>query len=311
MTDIALRYLYEAATSGSMRSAGDKIGVAVSSISRQIAQLELELGLPLIERGRRVIRLTEAGRVALEHYQGQQAEHEAFLARLADLRGVRAGSVDLSIGEGFLGQPFTALLNDFQRRNPQIRCTINMGSSTEIIRRVAADESHIGLVFTLPSDPKIRLRSSAAQPLAVIVAPDHALAAARAVTLAGLTQHSLCLGPKEFRIRQILGVAEARQHLFLDPEMTTNSILVMREAARSGGFATILPAIAVLSELREGSLIAIPLVEEGLEDTAIGLISRAGRQLEGAPLRLLSALETRLRTWTQAATPPNGSATTG
>ncbi len=295
--DIAFRYLYEAATSGSMRSAGDRIGVAVSSISRQIAQLEVELGLPLIERGRRVIRLTEAGRVALEHYQGQRAGHEAFLAKLADLRDVRSGSVELSIGEGFLGQPFTELLNDFHRRNPQIRCTVNMASSTEIIRRVSADESHIGLVFTLPSDPKIRLRASATHPLAVIVAPDHPLAAAHTVTLADLMHHSLCLGPKEFRIRQILGAAEARQHLFLVPDMTTDSILMMRQAARYGGYATILPAIAVSSELAEQSLKAIPLAEEGLENTAMGLITRAGRQLEGAPFRMLSALEARMRTW--------------
>ncbi len=40
MWDSALHYFYEAANLGSMRLASDKIGVAVSSISRQIAQLE-------------------------------------------------------------------------------------------------------------------------------------------------------------------------------------------------------------------------------------------------------------------------------
>jgi DNA-binding transcriptional LysR family regulator len=299
MSDVALYYLYEAAVAGSMRSAGDKIGVAVSSISRQIAQLELELGLPLIERGRRTIRLTEAGGLAIEHYQGQLAEREAFLARLADLRGIRSGSIDLAIGEGFLGAPFTAMLDEFQRRNPLIRCTINSASSTEIVRRVAADESHIGLAFALPSDPKIRLRSSAKQPLTVIVAPSHPLAAQKSASIVSLSDHALCLGPKEFRIRQILGVVEARQHIFLDPQMTTNSILVMRDAARSGRFATILPQIAVLTELREGSLVSISLTDEGLEDTEMGLISRTGRQLEGAPLRMLTALEARLRSWTR------------
>ena len=60
MLDNALSYFFEAANLGSMRLASEKIGVAVSSISRQISQLELELGTPLIERGRRSIRLTEA-----------------------------------------------------------------------------------------------------------------------------------------------------------------------------------------------------------------------------------------------------------
>ena len=48
MWDGALQYFYEAANLGSMRLASDKIGVATSSISRQIAQLEYELGVPLI-----------------------------------------------------------------------------------------------------------------------------------------------------------------------------------------------------------------------------------------------------------------------
>ena len=47
----ALYYFHEAARLGSMRLASDKIGVAVSSISRQIAQLERDMGVALIERG--------------------------------------------------------------------------------------------------------------------------------------------------------------------------------------------------------------------------------------------------------------------
>ena len=61
LTDAKLRYLAETASLGSMRAASEKLDVAVSSISRQIAQLEADIGLPLIERGRRSIKLTEAG----------------------------------------------------------------------------------------------------------------------------------------------------------------------------------------------------------------------------------------------------------
>ena len=60
MWDNALNYFYEAAKRGSMRLASEKIGVAVSSISRQISQLERTFGMSLIEPGRRSIKLTEA-----------------------------------------------------------------------------------------------------------------------------------------------------------------------------------------------------------------------------------------------------------
>ncbi|MBW8077744.1 MAG: LysR family transcriptional regulator, partial [Gallionella sp.] len=65
LSDAKLRYLAEAAALGSMHAASEKLDVAVSSISRQIAQLESELGLPLIERGRRALKLTQAGEMAV------------------------------------------------------------------------------------------------------------------------------------------------------------------------------------------------------------------------------------------------------
>src|SRR3546814_17501364 len=89
MSDVALMYFYETAMLGTMRLASDKIGVAVSSISRQIAQLEQEFGMPLIERGRRTIKLTPAGELALEYHRYQLAAREAFLNRLAELRDFR------------------------------------------------------------------------------------------------------------------------------------------------------------------------------------------------------------------------------
>ncbi len=51
MWDNALHYFYEAANMGSMRLASEKIGVAVSSISRQIAQLEQQMGVALRNNG--------------------------------------------------------------------------------------------------------------------------------------------------------------------------------------------------------------------------------------------------------------------
>ena len=86
MSDNALHYFYEAATAGSMRLASEKVGVAVSSISRQIAQLEQNMGVALIERGRRSIRLTEAGEHTFEFYKNQRADREALMLKLLKMR---------------------------------------------------------------------------------------------------------------------------------------------------------------------------------------------------------------------------------
>lgn len=297
MSDVALMYFYEAATLGTMRLASDKIGVNVSSISRQIAQLEQEYGVSLIERGRRTIKVTPAGEAALDYYRSRTADREAFLNRLGDLRESRTGHIKLAIGEGFLGRSFVEIIEQYQQANPGIDLSIISGSTAEVTRLVLNDDAHIGLIFHHENDPKIRVRASAPQPLMVICGPDHPLAQGDGVTLETLSEHPLCLLPRGFRIRQALAAAEARANVWLQPQMTTGSIHVMREMAKQGRQVTVLPPISVLAELNERTLVARPLLDVELEHTTIGLIHRLGRQLNGPPGRLLSMLEKRVKTW--------------
>lgn len=300
MWDNALHYFYEAASLGSMRLASDKIGVAVSSISRQIAQLEAEMGVALIERGRRSIRLTEAGQLAYEYHKNQLADREALMNQLQDLREVKTGRIDLAVGEGFLGSAFTAIIDNFQRRNPGIAVTVTSGTTSELVRMVLDDEAHIGMILHTTSEPKIRTRASVAQPLIVLCAPNHPAASLPSLTLADLARFDLCLPPKGFRIRTILNDAEKRAHTWLEPRLVTTSLQMMRDTVRAGRAVTVLPRISALTEIEEGSLVARPLLEAELEHTTISLIHRLGRQLDGAPARLLGLLEAKLKTWTEA-----------
>lgn len=295
----ALYYFHEAARLGSMRLASDKIGVAVSSISRQIAQLERDMGVALIERGRRSIRMTEAGLLAYEYYQGCVANEEAFMNRLHEHRQMKAGKVSIAVGEGFLGGFFSKVLEEFQGQHPGIAASVSVQSTTEIVRAVLDDNAHFGLIFNDCAEPKIRVRAVAAQPLMVVCAPDHPAAQLKSVSLSELSGFDLCLPDIGLRIRQILREAERREQVWLEPALTTTSLYVMREAARAGRMVTVLPRIAVTSELEEGTLVVRPLSEANLEDTTISLIHRLGRQLDGAPARLLAAFETRIKGWNE------------
>ncbi|TKD52170.1 LysR family transcriptional regulator [Sphingomonas baiyangensis] len=297
MWDNALHYFYEAATLGSMRLASDKIGVATSSISRQIAQLEQDMGVALIERGRRSIRLTEAGRLAFEFHRNQLADRETLLNQLQELREVKTGRVDLAIGEGFFGPPLIETIDGFQRRNPGIAIAVASSSSAEIVRMVLDDEAHVGMILNTTTEPKIRTRAVVEQPLMVLCSPRHALAAREAVTIAELQDTDLCLPPRGFSIIAALAEAQKRAHVWLEPMLVTTSIQMMREIAKAGRAVTVLPRISALAELDQGTLVARPLLDDAIEHTTVSLIHRLGRQLEGAPARLLAILEAKLKSW--------------
>lgn len=302
MWDNAFHYFYEAASLGSMRLASEKIGVAVSSISRQISQLEATMGVSLIERGRRSIRLTDAGRLVFDFHREQLSDRESLMNRLQELREVKTGHIVLAIGEGFIGNPFAHTIDQFQRRNRGIAVTVQIFTSAEIIRMVLEDEVHIGMILHVPDEPKIRTRLSVEQPLVVLCAPKHPAAAMKAITLEELAQFDLCLPPKGFLIRSALQHAERRARIMLEPMLVTNSIQMMREVAKAGRAVTVLPRISALAELAEGSLVARPLLDDELEHSSVSLIHRLGRQLDGAPARLLSQLENSLKNWAPPAT---------
>jgi len=299
MSESGLRYLLEALNAGSMRAASDRLNVAASSISRQITQLEETYGLALIEKGRRGVKLTQAGEIVIAHYRNQLAERETLRLRLEELRSVKSGQVVLAVGEGFLGTAFTQLIAQFNRDNPQIRLELIVASSQEILQSIINDEAHLGLVFQTPHDPKVNVRTVLAQPLMAIVAPDHPLAAMESASFADLARHRLCLAPHHFRLRQILSAAESRHGLYLEAAIITNSINTMQQMVKMGGMVAVLPQLSIWSELQNAEMVAVPIADDTIEHTTLSLILRSGRQLEGAPARMLKRLELQLRHWNQ------------
>jgi DNA-binding transcriptional LysR family regulator len=291
LQDLNVRYLYESARLGSMRAAADQLGVAVSSISRQISQLEAELGVALIEHGRRGVLLTEAGKLLIDYYTEQLTHRESFEARLADLKGLRTGRLSLAIGEGFVGAQLAGLVSRFVSKHQGLLLDIRVtASSSEVARLVLEDEAHLGLAFQASDDPRIRVLASVRHPLCAIMRPAHPLAKKQSVTLAELALHPMALPESSFRTRQLIKVAEVAERVFLQPSVTSNSLALLKTLLCSGDLLTLLPMLAVNEEVERGTLVAVPVHSAALEDTSVHLIGRLGRHLTPAPLRLLNSL---------------------
>ncbi len=297
MHDLSLRYLHEAAKLGSMRAAADRLGVAVSSISRQIAQLEAEAGIALIEHGRRSVKLTEAGGLMVAYYCEHLAHREAFDLRLSDLKGLRSGQVKLVIGEGFVGEALSGVLSRFAARHEGVQIDVHMAaSSNEVTQLVVDDEAHLGLAFQSSDDPRIRVRATMRQPIVVAMRADHRLARKASLGLADLVGQALCLPQSSFRTRQLLKVAEAAERVTLQPAITANSLVLLKDLMRAGEFVTLLPILAVSKEVSRGEFAAVPFKSAVLRDTSVQLVSRLGRHLPPAAHRLLNMLVAYLDT---------------
>lgn len=293
-----LSYLFEAVQCGTVRAAADRLDIAPSAVSRQIALLEAELALPLIERHKRGVHLTQAGRLLMEYYREQRAHQEDLLAKLQEVRGLRRGHIRLAVGEGFVSDLMGAPLQFFCRRYPDITLTLDLAGTNEVMRLVAEDDADIGLVYNPPAEPKIVSRAQLAQPVHAIVAPGSPLIAKAdklgTLTLDALYDVPLALMHGSYGTRQLMELAEQSEKHRLVPAVTTNSISVLKHFVRAGLGATFLPTFAVSQEIDAGVLRALPIDHPILSSAEAHLITRVGRRLSGAANRLLTHLASKM-----------------
>ena len=161
--DRRVRYLYEAVVAGSVRAAADKMDMNPSVVSRQVAQLEAELAMPLLERHGRGVRATDAGQMLVDYYRQHTSHQDDVFNKIQEIRGLARGHIDIVLGEGFVSDLMAAPLQQFWKRYPELTVTLGLAGTNDVLRRVAEDEAHIGLVYNPPIMNGIRSRAAIRQ----------------------------------------------------------------------------------------------------------------------------------------------------
>ena len=285
--DSRTRYLYEAVTAGGIRHAAEKLSIAPSAVSRQIALLEEELGMPMLERHRSGVVPTAAGLLMLNYYRQHQAHQHDILAKLESLRGLHTGAVSIVSGEGFAQELIEGPLRLFREQYPGVSVSLEVYGTNEIMRRVREDQAEMGLVYFAPPDPMISTRASALQPMHAIVSTQHPLASRSHISLQALTEWPIALLQGVYGIRQLVEYAEQTDKVRLCPVLTSNLISVLLRFVSSGQGVTLLPQCAVTTELSQGKVHAIAVDSPAFAHAEMQLITRTGRQLSPAASRFL------------------------
>jgi LysR family hca operon transcriptional activator len=171
-----LRYFVAIAEEGSLTVAAEKrLHTAQPSLSRQLRDLELEVGTQLFTRGARGVELTAAGRAFLDH--ARLALSQAAEAVQAARRAARPAKPGFSVG--FLtGQEVdwlphvTRILRD---ELPGIEFKVSSLYSPDVAEALQSGEIDLGFLRIEPK-PDVRYRVIAQEPLVVILPSDHRLA---------------------------------------------------------------------------------------------------------------------------------------
>ncbi len=180
-----LRYFVAAAAEENISRAALKLHVSQPGISRQIRDLEGELGFPLFERTAKALKLTTAGRVFLEESRAVLQRMEEGIQKARSVVEEGRGELHIGYAPSLTVQILPATLRDFQKKWPQARVALHDLSTGEMLEQLRTGSLDIALMVKVEGK---YLRKLASQeliryPLCLAVSPRHALSKAKKADL--------------------------------------------------------------------------------------------------------------------------------
>jgi DNA-binding transcriptional LysR family regulator len=139
--------LREVARCGSFSAAADALSYTQSAVSQQIATLEAETGVTLLERHPRGVRPTAAGKALVEHTEGILARLQAAEAELAAIAGLRGGRLRMASFPTAGATLMPVAIATFRARHPGVELALVEGEPEEIAPRLRAGEFDLALLF--------------------------------------------------------------------------------------------------------------------------------------------------------------------
>jgi len=238
-----LRYFIAVAEEGSLTNAAERrLHTAQPSLSRQIRDLELEVGVKLLERGARGIELTASGRTFLDHARLALLQVEA--AGEAARRAARPEKAAFVIG--FLaGQELVWLpeaLRILREEQPDIEITLASQSSPELAGALMRGKVDVAFLRREKDAPGVAFKPLIKEPLVAVLPADHRLAPAKEVRLRDFAGETY-ISPTRVApaLKAVIESYVAKSGVVLNPAYDAENLSSVLSLVTSTGGVTLLP----------------------------------------------------------------------
>ena len=285
-------YIAEVARSGSIRRAAERLNLTPSALTRQIQEIEHELGTTIFERLPQGMRLNAAGELMARHIRDQFADLERVRSQIADLSGVRRGHVALACSQAFVTRIVPEEVEAYRARFPQVGFTVQVRDHAMAVAALVAFEADLALVLQPPPSAELHMIYVGRQPLCAFMRTGHPLAAETGpVRMRDCLTHPLALPDRSLAIRHHLDYALAVKGIELNPAVESGSLEFLRNLALRED----LISLQVPSGIPDDpSLRSRPIDARDLEPASMVLAQLRGRILSVAAAKFADRLALRL-----------------
>jgi DNA-binding transcriptional LysR family regulator len=247
-----LRILREVVRHGSMSRAADALYMTPSAISQQMAVLEREAGVPLLERRGRGVRTTDAGALLARHAEEVLAALEAADADLATVREGVAGTLRVCAFPSAARALMIPAIQQLRDRYPQLVVTMEDLEPEESLPMLAAGDLDLVFDYRLglalePSDPGIERRLLVTESVNLALPANHPLVGKR-VRMADLRDETWVVSRDSSSFLEVVVAAANRAGYVPRIDIHSNDFQVMLAAVGAGLGVTLVTPFGLLTE---------------------------------------------------------------
>jgi DNA-binding transcriptional LysR family regulator len=178
---VDLQLFLRIAETASITHGAAQANMALASASARVSKMEELAGIELLERGRRGVSLTPAGRALAHHARLVLGQLEHLKGELSEFAGGLKGQVRLQANTAALSEFLPGILGEFLLGNPRVDVDVEERSSYAIVRSVAEGFVEIGIAADIVDFADLEVFPFAVDRLVAVLPPRHPLASRRSL----------------------------------------------------------------------------------------------------------------------------------
>jgi LysR family cys regulon transcriptional activator len=242
-----LRYVRETVRRGlNLTEAANALHTSQPGVSKQIRELEKELGLDIfVRRGKRITSLTDPGKVVLATIERVLQEAENLKRAAHEFSDRDAGALTIATTHTQARYALPRVVGEFKRRYPRVHLTLQQGNPLQLAEMVQAGAADIAIATEALDDfPGLLALPGYTWNHCVVVPPRHALLKTGRLTLEALAQYPIVTYDTAFAGRTHIDAAFAARGLAVDVVLSAIDADVIKTYVELGLGVGIIAAMA-------------------------------------------------------------------
>jgi DNA-binding transcriptional LysR family regulator len=245
---------------GSISGGAEKANLALASASARVSGMELALGVPLLERGRRGIKPTPAGRTLLQHARAVGAQVERMRGDLRAFSTGLRGEIRLLSNTAALVELLPAALRNFLATNPGVDVDLEECTSDEILVAIATGSAEVGVVAESAGRADVETLPIALDRLVALIPAAHPLAGRAGLAFEDLLDEPF-VGLREGALQSHLSGHTARLGRRINYRVRLGSFDAIARIVGAGAGVAVLP-LAAASRSQTDGVALVPLTDD-------------------------------------------------